>query len=400
MPHLRIGITSLILVFVIISLLPNGGSLDSSLWVQEINLRDPFALELPDIGNMQMTEAAINIPTSDLHTIRFLVRKPFADMINYGKIYTKINGESAGTIQEVRSGRGGYIVLCNLDSKPRFRLHSGKNVVEINAVDRNGRSYYASYVLLANGLASNDSAQAVGAINESTSVDIGNDRQPPTITLIEPSAPVLAVSTATRVRVYGLVGDNSGVVASVTVNNQIAKLTPGTVGRNLRIRPDKYLSAPLKGMMTFDRTVPIPSSSETIIVEARDRAGNTARTIIPVRHREDITSPKFSGRKFAVVIGISRYKNNQGGLTNLSYADADARSIRDFLQRPEGGGFNSSNILYLENEQATIDAVRAAINLFLPKARPDDLILFFLAGHGAPDPYAPQNLYFLMHIRE
>jgi uncharacterized caspase-like protein len=84
-------------------------------------------------------------------------------------------------------------------------------------------------------------------------------------------------------------------------------------------------------------------------------------------------------------------------LRDQAYADADARAVRDFLQRPEGGGFAAGDILLLENEQATVESLRAALGSFLPKAGPADLIFIFLAGHGGPDPYAPQNLYFMLH---
>src|SRR5512132_2358062 len=101
--------------------------------VEETSLRAPFVLELPDLGTrIEAPEAAI--PQTDLRQIRFLVRRPFADNIDYGKIHTTINGESAGTIQETRGGRDGIIVICNIEAKPHlFRLHPGKNVIEISA---------------------------------------------------------------------------------------------------------------------------------------------------------------------------------------------------------------------------------------------------------------------------
>jgi hypothetical protein len=34
-----------------------------------------------------------------IEALRLRVRKPYADAINYGKIYTKVNGESSGVIQ-------------------------------------------------------------------------------------------------------------------------------------------------------------------------------------------------------------------------------------------------------------------------------------------------------------
>lgn len=366
----------------------------SSASTESQSMREPFALELPDIGGPRITAPEAAIPTTEIHSIRLLVKKPFADSINYGKIYTSINGESAGTIQNINAGRDGYIVTCNIDRKPHlFALRPGKNVIEISATDRNNRSYYASYVLLTGGKNAIDSSTQSATI-ETIPLTDGSDRQPPTVNLIEPKGAVRSMGSGATVRVYGVVTDNSGSVASVTVNGQSAPLAPATGTRGLFVRP---ASSSPSGEAAFDRVVSIAANQSWITVEAKDQAGNVTRVLIPVRKREAPISSGFSGRKFALVVGVSRYKYQDGGLNNLVYADADARAIRDFLQRRDGGGFSASDILYLENEQATIDAVRGGLRSFLPKAGANDLLFIFIAGHGAPDPYAPQKLYFLMN---
>jgi uncharacterized caspase-like protein len=105
---------------------------------------------------------------------------------------------------------------------------------------------------------------------------------------------------------------------------------------------------------------------------------------------------KFTGRKYAVVIGVSDYKFQDAGLKNLSYADDDAQAIASFLQTPTGGGFLSADIKLLLNQDASLAAVRAALNETFKRAKASDLIFVFIAGHGAPDPLASQNLYFLL----
>jgi hypothetical protein len=131
---------------------------------QDASLRAPFSLELPDVGVAPFTEQEVNIPTSNLHKLRLRVRKPYADTINYGKIYTKVNGEAAVVIQTPGRDRNDHIlVTLDLDKYPRFKLRPGRNVVEIQAVDGAGSSYYASYVLLAGAVANNDPAQLAGA---------------------------------------------------------------------------------------------------------------------------------------------------------------------------------------------------------------------------------------------
>src|SRR5262245_13760133 len=173
---------------------------------QDVSLRAPFSLELPDIGAAPITETEINIPTSNLHKLRLRVRKPYADAINYGKIYTKVNGEAAVVIQTPGRDRDDHIlVTLDLDKYPRFKLRPGRNVVEILAVDRAGSSYYASYVLLAGAGANNDPAQFAGATIETATVNEGPDRQPPTVYLTNPSGGALARRMARNLIAQGVV---------------------------------------------------------------------------------------------------------------------------------------------------------------------------------------------------
>ena len=103
----------------------------------------------------------------------------------------------------------------------------------------------------------------------------------------------------------------------------------------------------------------------------------------------------WGGRNYALVIGVSRYKFHEGGLKDLEYAHADSRSIADFLKTR--AGFKDSDISYLENENATVENVRAAVDLFLERARENDLVFLFIAGHGAQDPFDTKNLYLILH---
>lgn len=363
--------------------------------------RKPFALELPEVGAQAFTAPEVSIPHTNLSKVRLRVYKPFADSIRYGKIYTKINGESANTIFNINSGADGYIVNGNLESKSRFRLRPGRNVVEIMAKADDGREYYASYVLITSDRKAEDAGLPSDATIESVPVVAGDDRLPPTVYLTQPTGAVHLTGDAGTVKVVGLVADNSGTVATVKVNGAAAKLSPAADGRGLGVsaveKSGGASADALKNVMEFEQVVEIAAGVPTLFIEARDRAGNLTRVALPVRRREAAVSSAFKGRKLALVVGVSKYKFAGGGLRNLAYADVDARSVRDFLQQSGGGGFAPGDIVHLENEQATLEAVRAALNNFLPKAGPGDLIFLFLAGHGGPDHYAPQNLYFVLH---
>jgi Caspase domain len=361
---------------------------------RDTSLRAPFSLELPDISGAQITDPEVNIPTNDLHKLRLRVRKPYADEINYGKIYTKINGESAVVIQTPARDRDDHILLTlDLDRYPRFKLRPGSNVIEIQAIDSDARSYYASYVLLTSAWSNVNPALIANAAVENVIVGESGDRQPPTVYLTNPSGQRgIGMRLTKGLVVQGVVSDNSGFVAGVTVNDLPATLTPATGSRLLVPIGAKASTR----SYAFEREITIGDDVSMLVIEAKDRAGNTTRLRVPLKPKP-MPPPEgeFTGRKFALIAGISRYSDDR--ISDLQFADADARDLRDFLRRTEGGGFKPEDILFLENEQATLGSVNAALDRILSQAGTNDLILLFIAGHGGPDPKAPQNLYYAMH---
>jgi uncharacterized caspase-like protein/tetratricopeptide (TPR) repeat protein len=109
------------------------------------------------------------------------------------------------------------------------------------------------------------------------------------------------------------------------------------------------------------------------------------------------------GKLWAVIVGVSRYKNLAPD-AQLQYPNRDAEEFAAFLRSPQGGGFPSTQIKMLLNEQATLSGIRTALGTWLARsAEPDDLVYVFFAGHGTVegerDGYLlaydsdPQNLY-------
>jgi tetratricopeptide (TPR) repeat protein/uncharacterized caspase-like protein len=109
------------------------------------------------------------------------------------------------------------------------------------------------------------------------------------------------------------------------------------------------------------------------------------------------------GKLWAVVIGVSNYKNLPPK-DQLEFAHRDASDFADFLRTPNGGGFPSNQLMLLTNQTATLSAMRSALGTTLPRSvESDDMVIIFFAGHGvvegAGDGYLlahdsdPQNLY-------
>lgn len=119
--------------------------------------------------------------------------------------------------------------------------------------------------------------------------------------------------------------------------------------------------------------------------------GSRGFTPEPVNQKPEIRQ----GRLFAVVIGISKYDQSGLGISNLKYADQDARSFLAFLKSPAGGAVSDDSVALLLNEQATTKNIRHALFTFLTEAQPQDTVVIYIAGHGAPDPHDPRNLYLM-----
>ncbi len=87
-------------------------------------------------------------------------------------------------------------------------------------------------------------------------------------------------------------------------------------------------------------------------------------------------------RSYAVIVGISHYKNLPENL-QLNYAERDAQSIYTILISPEGGNFKAENVHILDGQKATLASLRKEVDEWLPSvARPEDRVLIYFAGHG------------------
>lgn len=100
------------------------------------------------------------------------------------------------------------------------------------------------------------------------------------------------------------------------------------------------------------------------------------------------------GKAWAVLIGISTYQNSS---LDLSFADRDAKMMKEFLMSPAAGSIPADHICDLINEKATYANVRRALRTFLKRPAAEDLVIIFLACHGAPDADRPNVLYLLTH---
>lgn len=174
------------------------------------------------------------------------------------------------------------------------------------------------------------------------------------------------------VRLEGVV---VGEASSVEVHGQPAEIEP--------ISDEEIRRLGLEGSRAqrFRRDFNLPVSQDTVQIVAQGVGGQTVQTI---------AAPRID-KRWAVVVGVGDYRSDD--IPDLEFAPADARAVKEFLESDAAGPFDE--VLYLENEQATGAAMREALFVFLQQADWDDLVVIYYAGHGAPDPGRPDNLYLL-----
>jgi len=106
------------------------------------------------------------------------------------------------------------------------------------------------------------------------------------------------------------------------------------------------------------------------------------------------------GKKYAIIIGISDYKNlskdakNKGDLGDLKYAAQDAIAFKQFLETSELSG-GQWDIRAFINEQAASKNVDDALTNLLTQANARDLIFIFFSGHGRSHPLREKDVYLL-----
>jgi hypothetical protein len=97
---------------------------------------------------------------------------------------------------------------------------------------------------------------------------------------------------------------------------------------------------------------------------------------------------------WAVVIGVSEYHDSR--IPSLRYAASDAYSFYTWLTSPDGGRYPPSRVKLMVNEQASGQAIREALFIWLKQAIEEDMVVVFFAGHGSPEsPDSLENLFLL-----
>ena len=85
-------------------------------------------------------------------------------------------------------------------------------------------------------------------------------------------------------------------------------------------------------------------------------------------------------KTWAVIAGISDYKDPE--ITDLQFADRDAKAFYDFLTSSAGGSVPEAQVQLFLNEKATNAAISMALYELITKVQEGDQVFIYFSGHG------------------
>jgi hypothetical protein len=202
------------------------------------------------------------------------------------------------------------------------------------------------------------------------------------------------------------------LVQGYTASALIAKV--GETGKPFFVGNELQFTAPAEGVLYLRINEPPPwvgnnSGFQTVSIRPLDPSSGE-----PVQDRgvgvvpdspatdaveaigEPAVVPAVQSRRWAVVIGISRYKDSR--IPSLRFAAKDAVAFHDWLVAPDGGRYPPARVKLLLDEAATAKGIREALFSWLGGTIEEDVVTLYFAGHGSPDtPATPENLSLLPH---
>src|SRR5260370_10594193 len=106
-----------------------------------------FKLQIPELGDRVFDADVIEVPGPIPQSLLIQVLNPVASDVDYGKIFTKLNGERAGYITAISNSTDGKIARMDLKLRQGMKLTPGSNTVEIQAINKHGRKFYRNFLI-------------------------------------------------------------------------------------------------------------------------------------------------------------------------------------------------------------------------------------------------------------
>jgi WD40 repeat protein len=209
---------------------------------------------------------------------------------------------------------------------------------------------------------------------------------------LKPRVEILSPQPDTKVA-----NSRTKIQAAITVRDGL-QLTPpkafanGVVANNRRLVSEKVVSGGRE--MHFEWDAQLPSDPRVVVqvVASTDAAVVDTQSVV-VRH--EVTPAPRQPKLYIVAAGINQYRDAQ--IQRLDYAVSNARSVVESLRGHAKSLYKTEATMLLDN-QATRPMwsviTRESADRLRQEAQADDLLVFFLSGHGVRDEDT-QKYYFV-----
>jgi WD40 repeat protein len=159
--------------------------------------------------------------------------------------------------------------------------------------------------------------------------------------------------------------------------------------RNLVVEDEK--AAEKSAVKTFNvMLAPGENRFKAIALNTERTESKPAELLVSYKPTNNVQPATSTATLHLIVIGINTYKNPK---YNLNYAMADATSFTEALTNGSKDLFTTTNTLFIKDADATKEGMAAAFEKVKAAAKPQDLFVFYYAGHGVIN---DKNQFFLV----
>lgn len=184
---------------------------------------------------------------------------------------------------------------------------------------------------------------------------------------------------------------NISLVIDVENKDFISELLLFQNGKRITVSPDIF-----RGISLPSISIPVElvTGENTFIVSALNQSRVETT---PLKFSIAFAGAKATSSLYILAVGIDKYKNSR---YNLNYAKADARGIAAQLAFSSSKIFKDIIVDSLFDENATAENMAERINRLKHQIKPEDVFLFYYAGHGImndPADGSKADFYLVLH---
>ena len=192
---------------------------------------------------------------------------------------------------------------------------------------------------------------------------------------------------ATALRELAVPGDSEAVRVrlSVTVGSRgLAAVDALADGRNAgRVALPTGDGAPLAAgeQVEVERVVPLADAATNLVFRAYDEAGVASQSA-PLLIRREGPPPAPPTTLHVLAVGVNAY---QGAWPRLNHAATDAQTFADLIEAAPPAAYAKVDVRRVSDAEADRGRLEAELRDLAGRARPNDALLVYLAGHGTAD---------------